>query len=166
MWEAGGRKRAQDWLTEKQTITSTYFVLEVKLFVFLFLCCMWLAKEDFLKNLHVLSCFVQLKSVLLNSCVFWIFFQNAGSQLFFRFFCRHPEKKYISTGRHTNATEILLLFQRGMQSLAVIIPLWQRPKGQKGESLTTTRDHLTVRRPPISPKMEKRTMRAPSTKLT
>ena len=28
--------------------------------------------------------FVQLKSVLFISCVFWIFFQNAGSQLCFR----------------------------------------------------------------------------------
>ena len=27
------------------------------------------------------SCFVQLKSILLISCVFWIFFQNTGSQL-------------------------------------------------------------------------------------
>ena len=41
-----------------------------------------LEKEDFLKNVHVLSCFIQLKSVLLISCVFWMFFQNAGSQLF------------------------------------------------------------------------------------
>ena len=29
-------------------------------------------KEDFLENLHVLSCFVQSKKVLLISCVFWI----------------------------------------------------------------------------------------------
>ena len=29
-------------------------------------------KEDFLENLHVLSCFVRLKSVLLISRVFWI----------------------------------------------------------------------------------------------
>ena len=43
-------------------------------------------KENFLKNLHILSCFVQLKSVLLISCVFWVFFQNDGSQLCFRFF--------------------------------------------------------------------------------
>ena len=41
---------------------------------FLFLYCRWLEKEDFLEMLHVLSCFVQLKSVLLISCVFWIFF--------------------------------------------------------------------------------------------
>ena len=32
-----------------------------------------------------LSCSVLLKSVLLISCVFWIFFQNTGSQLCFRF---------------------------------------------------------------------------------
>ena len=35
---------------------------------------------------HVLSCFVLSKSVLLISCVFGIFFQNAGSQFCFRFF--------------------------------------------------------------------------------
>ena len=39
-----------------------------------------------MENLHVLSCSVLLKSVLLISCVFWIFFQNASSQLCFRFF--------------------------------------------------------------------------------
>ena len=38
------------------------------------------------KILHVLSCSVLSKSVLLISCVFWIFFQNAGSQLCFGFF--------------------------------------------------------------------------------
>ena len=71
--------------TEKQTINSTYLASEgIGMFVFLFLCCAWLEKEDFLENLHVLSCFVQLKSVLLISCVFWIFFLNAGSQLCFR----------------------------------------------------------------------------------
>ena len=71
--------------TEKQTINSTYLASEGKgMFVFLFLCCAWLEKEDFLENLHVLSCFVQLKSVLLISCVFWIFFLNAGSQLCLR----------------------------------------------------------------------------------
>ena len=42
------------------------------LFVFLFLCCTSLEKEDFLENANVLSCFIQLKSVLLISCVFWI----------------------------------------------------------------------------------------------
>ena len=34
------------------------------------LCCTLLEKEDFVKYLHVLTCFVQLKSVLLISCVF------------------------------------------------------------------------------------------------
>ena len=38
-----------------------------------------LKKEDFLENLHILSCFVQLKSILLMSCVFCIPF---GSRLF------------------------------------------------------------------------------------
>ena len=33
----------------------------------LFLCCRYLEKEDFLRNLHILSGFVQLKSVLFNS---------------------------------------------------------------------------------------------------
>ena len=41
---------------------------------FLLQCCTQLEKEDFLQNVHVLSCFVQLKSVLLISCVLWIFF--------------------------------------------------------------------------------------------
>ena len=36
--------------------------------------------------MHGLSCFVQLKRVLLISCVFGVFFQNAGSQLCFRIF--------------------------------------------------------------------------------
>ena len=40
-------------------------------------------KEDFLEKLHVLSCFVQLKSVLLIACVFWIFsLQNSLWQTF------------------------------------------------------------------------------------
>ena len=39
---------------------------------------MWLEKEDFHKNLHILSCFVQLKSFLLISCVFWIFQRPSG----------------------------------------------------------------------------------------
>ena len=30
-------------------------------------------KSEFLENLHVLSCFVQLKSLLFIFCVFWIF---------------------------------------------------------------------------------------------
>ena len=41
---------------------------------------------------NVLSCFVLLKSVLLISCVFWIFFQNAGSQPRFRFFFFHKAR--------------------------------------------------------------------------
>ena len=47
--------------------------------------CSELEKDDYIENVHVLSCFVLSKSVLLISCVFWIFFQNAGSQLCFRF---------------------------------------------------------------------------------
>ena len=39
------------------------------------------------QNKILLSCFVLSKSVLLISCVFWVFIQNAGSQLCFRFFC-------------------------------------------------------------------------------
>ena len=46
----------------------------------------YVSQVFFVENLHVLSCFVLLKSVLLISCVFSIFFQNAGSQLCFRFF--------------------------------------------------------------------------------
>ena len=42
------------------------------MFAFLFLCCALLEKEDSLQILHVLSHFVQLKSVLLISCVTWI----------------------------------------------------------------------------------------------
>ena len=34
--------------------------------------CTWLEKENYIENVHVLSCFVLLKSVLLISCVFWI----------------------------------------------------------------------------------------------
>ena len=48
--------------------------------------CIQLEKEDFLERLHVSSTFVQLKSVLLISCVFGVFFQNVGSQLFQFFF--------------------------------------------------------------------------------
>ena len=47
---------------------------------------MQLEKDDYIENLHILSCSVLLKSGLLISCVFWIFFQNAGSQLCFRIF--------------------------------------------------------------------------------
>ena len=52
----------------------------------LLLYCTLLEKDDYIENLHVLSCSGLLKSFLLISCVFWIFFQNAGSQLCFRFF--------------------------------------------------------------------------------
>ena len=45
--------------------------------------------NDYIKSSHVLSCSVLLKSILLISCVFWIFFQNAGNQLCFRFFFFH-----------------------------------------------------------------------------
>ena len=31
-------------------------------------------KKDFLENLHALSCFILLKSVILISCVLWILF--------------------------------------------------------------------------------------------
>ena len=48
--------------------------------------CTQLEKDDYIENLHVLSCSVLLKSLLLISCVFWVFFQNASSQLCFRFF--------------------------------------------------------------------------------
>ena len=44
-------------------------------FLLLLLCCTYLEKEDFLENLHVLFCCVQLKSVLLISCVFWVVIQ-------------------------------------------------------------------------------------------
>ena len=44
--------------------------------VLFFLCCTKLEKEDFLENVHVLSCFVQLKSVVLICCV-----QNSVSLL-------------------------------------------------------------------------------------
>ena len=55
--------------------------------VFLFLCCIQLGKEDFLENLHILPCFVPLKSVFQPLGCFGIFFQNAGCQLCFRFCC-------------------------------------------------------------------------------
>ena len=59
---------------------------------FLFLCCTLLEKEDFLKKLHILSCFVPLKSVLVcfgsffrtlavNSVsIFFIVFRNIQKQ--------------------------------------------------------------------------------------
>ena len=48
--------------------------------------------------MHIVSCFVWLKSVLLNVCVFLVFYQNAGSQLSFRFFSiKGKLKLYIKT---------------------------------------------------------------------
>ena len=68
--------------TEKQTINSTYLV-SVR--------CVRLTegkgheteKEDFLENLHVLSRFVQLKSVLSISCVFWTFLSERWQSTLF-----------------------------------------------------------------------------------
>ena len=51
-----------------------------------FLCCTQLEKDDLLENLHVLSCVVQLKSVLLISCVFWIFFSDRWQSTLFQIF--------------------------------------------------------------------------------
>ena len=48
--------------------------------------CTLLEKNNYIENLHVLSCSDLLKSVLLIPCVFWIFIQNTGSQLCFRFY--------------------------------------------------------------------------------
>ena len=42
-----------------------------------------LEKDDYIENLHVLSCFVLLKSVLLTSCVFWT--KISGLKLLFFF---------------------------------------------------------------------------------
>ena len=48
-----------------------------------FLCCTWLEKEDFLETLHVLSCLVQLKSVLFNLlCVLDPFSERWQTTLF------------------------------------------------------------------------------------
>ena len=44
---------------------GTYNWHKISWIICLFLCCTKLEKEDFLENLHALSCFVQLKSVLL-----------------------------------------------------------------------------------------------------
>ena len=56
--------------------------------------CTQLEKDDYIENVHVLSCFVVLKSVLLFSCVFWIFFserwQSTLFQNFFYFFILQP----------------------------------------------------------------------------
>ena len=42
--------------------------------------------DDYIENLHVLSCFVLLKSVLLISCVFWIFFSERWQSTLFQIF--------------------------------------------------------------------------------
>ena len=61
-----------------------------------------LEKDDYIENLHVLSCFVFLKSVLLISCVFWIFFfflffsERWQSTLFQMF--QHHNRKIFSSG--------------------------------------------------------------------
>ena len=57
-----------------------------KLIVCLFTFVMCVASRGFLKNSCILCWFIQLKAFFLTSCVFWIFYQNAGSQLCFRFF--------------------------------------------------------------------------------
>ena len=57
---------------------------KISWFICFLLYCSELEKDGYIENVHVLSCFVLSKSVLLISCVFWIFFQNAGSQLCFR----------------------------------------------------------------------------------
>ena len=41
-------------------------------------------KKDFLENSCILSCFVQLKSILFNLLCVFDFFHSAGSQLLFR----------------------------------------------------------------------------------
>ena len=51
------------------------FVVVVVFFVLFFHA--ELQKADSLKNVHILSCVIQLKSVLLISCVLWIFDFNA-----------------------------------------------------------------------------------------
>ena len=43
-------------------------------------------KDDYIKNLHVLSCFILSKSVLLISCVFWIFFTEHWQSTLFQIF--------------------------------------------------------------------------------
>ena len=81
--------------TQKQRINSTYLVSvgcgrlaegkghetdSICLF-FCFYVLRSLKKEDFFENLHVLSSFVQLKGVLLISCVFWILSQTQSKMV-------------------------------------------------------------------------------------
>ena len=55
-------------------------------------------KERLHRKFARLSCSVLFKSVLLISCVVWIFFQNAGSQLCFRFFFFYTQINKMLTG--------------------------------------------------------------------
>ena len=86
------------WKEKETKLTASQVFFFLFFFFFLF-CCTWLEKEDFLENLHILSHFVQLKCVLLISCVFWIFFfflfffQNAVSQLCFSYSQKFGLKK-------------------------------------------------------------------------
>ena len=48
-----------------------------------------LEKDDYIENLHALSCFVLLKSVLLISCVFWIFFSERWQSTLFQILIGH-----------------------------------------------------------------------------
>ena len=59
-------------------------------------------KEDFLKNVHVLSCFVQLKSILLITCVLDLFSERWQSTLFqIYFLCACSTKlKRINAGKN------------------------------------------------------------------
>ena len=55
--------------------------------------CTQLEKDEYIENLHVLSCSILLKSILLISCVFWIFFSERWqSTLFQIFFFFHHNK--------------------------------------------------------------------------
>ena len=78
--------------TVKPTCLCPLGARKISWFNSFLLYCTQLEKDDYIENLHVLSCSILLKSVLLISCVFWIFFQNTGSQLCFRFFFFLSEK--------------------------------------------------------------------------
>ena len=54
--------------------------------------CTELEKDDYIDNLHVLSCSVLLKSVLLISCVFWIFFLERWQSTLFQIFLTRGRK--------------------------------------------------------------------------
>ena len=66
--------------TKNQGVNLTQDKLNCLFFCFYVVCS--LKKEDFLENLHVLSCFVQLKSILLISRVFWMFVCFGRGSLF------------------------------------------------------------------------------------